>query len=125
MASFNGVDLGLIFEMNTAAAPKAFQVRAYPGANGLEVLDMGSRGGMTTAEGAVFAGSPTALAGALASLRALQVDGGSYVLIDTLGTSWSGVKLMLFQPIGKVFLMAVGPPGGYGKMYHAEFFHTF
>jgi hypothetical protein len=125
MASFNGVDLGFIFFMNVAANPKAKQINAYAGANGLEVIDQGSRGGHTVVSGAIISRSAPGLAAAEQSLRALQVDGGAYALVDTLGTSWPGVILVEFQPEGRVNRI-VGPFGGFfiGRRYRAEFLHV-
>lgn len=121
-ASFNGVSLGFIFAIDTAANPKARQVNAYPGANGLEVLDHGSRGGTTVVRGAVVAPSTYALSAAEGSLRALQVDGGAYTLQDTLGKYWPGVILVQYRPQGRVYLTA----GNYlARKYDAEFLHVF
>ena len=110
MATFNGVNLGFVFEMNVQASPKGRQINAYAGANGLEVLDHGSRGGASYVEGAIISGSAPGLAAAEQSLRALQVDGGAYLLVDTLGTTWSGVILIQYAPKGRV-CRAVGPGG--------------
>lgn len=126
MASFNGVDLGFIFEMSVAANPKGRQVNAYCGANGLEVIDQGSRGGTTAVSGAIISSSAPGLAAAEQSLRALQVNGGAYALVDTLGTTWPGVILVQYQPQGRV-CRVVGPYGLYyiARRYSAEFLHVF
>lgn len=126
MASFNGVDLGFIFEMCVAPSPKARQVNAYAGANGLEVIDQGSRGGVSYVEGAIIGLSPPGLAAAEQSLRALQVDGGAYLLVDTLGTTWAGVILIQFSPRGRV-CQVIGPGDFFyvARKYHADFLHVF
>jgi hypothetical protein len=121
MASFNGLDLGLIFAMSTAANPKARQVNAYAGANGLEVLDHGSRGGSSAVEGALAGSTPAGLAAAEGTFRSLQIDGGGYVLVDTLGNSWFNVILVQFNPVGRVGIVA---GGGYARRYAMEFLHV-
>jgi hypothetical protein len=123
MASFNGFALGFIFSMPVAANPNAKQVNSYAGANGLEVLDMGSRGGTTVVEGAMVGVGTSGLAGAEAALRAMQVDGGAYVLVDTLGNSWPGVILIAFRPSGRVLPVASVIPNTFARRYTAEFLH--
>ena len=121
MATFNGEDLGFIFAMNTAPATKSRQINTYPGANGLEVIDLGTRGGQTVLDGALFAANAASLAALEQSFRTLQEDGGPYNLVDTLGTAWSNVILVAFAPQGRVFSV-VG--GALARKYHAEFLHT-
>lgn len=121
MASFNGANLGLIFEMSTSANPNARQINTYPGANGLEVLDQGTRGGSTTVLGALGGTTAGGLAAAEATFRSLQVDGGAYTLVDTLGTGWGRVILIQFTPVGRVYPV-VG--GGYVRKYEMEFLHV-
>ena len=121
MASFNGASLGFIFAMSTAANPNDLQVNAYPGANGLEVLNMGARGGNTTVAGALGGATAQGLAAAEATFRSLQVSGGAYVLVDNLGTSWSNVILTEFRPVGRIY-PAVGI--GFVRKYEMLFFHV-
>ncbi|WP_435005155.1 hypothetical protein P12x_003049 [Tundrisphaera lichenicola] len=120
MASYNAISLGLIFSMPVSANPKARQVNTYPGANGLEVIDHGSRGGATFVEGAIVASSAAGLASAVQTFRALQVDGGAYTLVDTLDTAWTGVILTRFQPVGRIYNTA---NNGLAQRYVAEFLH--
>ena len=120
MASFAGEDLGFIFAMNTTPAPKALQINAYAGANGIEAIDLGARGGKTALDAALFASNAPSLAALVQSFRSLQQDGSPYILVDDLGTVWSGVKLITFEPVDRVYPI-VG--GGYAKKYHAEFLH--
>jgi hypothetical protein len=126
MASFNGVDLGLVFRMNTAANPKSRQVNTYAGANGLEIIDQGSRGGSTDAEGAIINQTPYGLAAVDQQFRALQLDGSPFALVDTLGTTWPGVILVQYKPEGRVYRV-IGPFGllYFGRKYRAEFLHVF
>ncbi len=121
MASFNGSDLGFIFTMSTSAAPKALQINAYAGADGLEVIDLGSRGGRTVVEGGLIAPNPGDLAAIEGAFRTLQVNALTSTLVDDLGTPWPGVKLLLFEPRGRVCAMA--DSAGFARKYHAEFLH--
>ena len=121
MASFNGLDMGLVFENPVAPNPNGRQINAYCGANGLEVLNMGSRGGQSTADGLLFAPSVGGLSAYEQAFRSLVVDGGGYGLIDTMGNAWFPVILAMFTPVGPVLNIA---GGGYGRRYHAEFLHV-
>jgi hypothetical protein len=121
MATYAAFDLGLIFEMVTVAAPNARQVNAYPGANGLEVIDLGSRGGQTTVLAALGASSSSGLATLIQGLRTLQVAGTANVLVDEFGVSWPGVILEMFAPVGPVRL---GTGGSFLQRYQAQFLHV-
>lgn len=121
-AYYNGVNLGLIFEMPVAANPKGRQINAYPGANGLEVIDHGSRGGSTFVSAALIGASTQQLRALEQQLRALQVDGGAYPLVDDLGTTWPGVILVQYQPTGRVFLTV---DNYLARRYRAEFLHVY
>lgn len=126
VASFNGLDLGFVFWMNTSANPKARQINAYAGANGLEVIDHGSRGGSTIASGALFGILRASLGAAEQQFRQLQINGSPFALVDTLGATWTGVILLQWEPEGRVY-PAIGP-GGLPllcRKYRAEFLHVF
>lgn len=119
-ASFNGADLGFIFDMTVGAMPPSLQQNVYPGANGIEVLFMGSRGGRTTVQGATVADNAADLAVAEQAIRTLQVSGQPYTLVDTTGTSWTNVIMLTFQPEGRILPTA---GGGVARKYSAEFLH--
>jgi hypothetical protein len=125
-ASFNGVSLGLVFTMNTSPNPSGRQINAYPGANGLEVINHGSRGGRTAVSGAIVAAGALGLAAALQTFRALLADGGAYVLLDNKGTAFPGVILERFTPVGRA-MPTVGLFAGanFTQRYEAEFLHLF
>lgn len=120
MASYAGTDLGVVEACNTSAAPKERQVNAYPGVNGLQLLDHGSRGGMTALRGHLIASSKANLATLVDTFRGYQLAGGKASLVDTYGTTWTGVILTQFRPTGRFYAM----PGGYFcQAYEAEFLH--
>ena len=121
MASFNAIFLGFNFEMNTVAEPSALQFLEYPGINGVGVINHGSRGGLTLAEGALFGVDAASLAVAIHTFRSMQVAKVKAVLIDQYGTAWPAVRLLDFQPYGRNEVL-VG--GGFAKRYRAQFLHT-
>ena len=119
MPSYAGFDLGLVFEMNTVPAPKARQITGYPGVNGLQCRDLGSRGGYTTVAAALGASTPGGLGLLIQGLRSLQQAGGESILIDEFGVAWPSVILDQFAPTGRIYT----GPAGFFKKYEAIFFH--
>jgi hypothetical protein len=126
MANFAGLDMGIVEEMNTFPNPRERQVNAYPGVNGTEPLDLGSRGGKTVARG-VFAGStPFDLASIQGAWYAVQFGGGAYVLLDSKGVAWTNVILEFVRPVGPTIPGVSGggvAAGGVAQRYEMEFYH--
>lgn len=122
MASFNGIDLGLILECNTFVAPKERQINAAPGVDGLEILDLGGRGGETRIEGVIAGVDVFGLAAVKGVFRDLQFEGGAHTLIDHEFTEWTNVILIMFKPIGRRMLVAGS--AGLAQRYEMEFLHT-
>lgn len=120
MATFDSVDLGYIQFMVTSPNAHARQVTAYPGVNGIEVLNMGSRGSNTVLQAAVSSSSLAGVSTALQTLGAYVLDGGAYTLVDNMGTTWTNVIMVSFQPTGRVVRSL---PGVYTIKYEAEFLH--
>lgn len=106
MATFDGNDLGLVEEWETTAAPKERQITGYPAVDGLEVTDLGARGGRTMIRGVLYFdlgdydSSILALAAYKQVLRNYQIDGGTYVFLDDEDTEWDDAILELFKPYG-------------------------
>lgn len=121
MATYNGVDLGLIEEPQTVAAGNDLQVNAYPGVNGVEVLNLGSRGGTSLYRGAMSAINVAALDATFALFRAMQASGATATFVDAYGTIWFDVILKSFRPTGPRKLLANND--GVIQRYEAEFFH--
>ena len=107
--------------MSTQDNPRADQKNAFPGVSGIESLDLGLRGRVTTVSGRLGAASIPLLAAAEALFRSYN-DGRAYVLYDNCGTTWANVKLDRFAPQGRV---QVGLFNGalYSRRYEATFFH--
>lgn len=99
MATFAGVDIfGPQVRMRVSPLPKAVQENHYPGATGVESLDLGGVGGIVHCEGWLVA--PDAISvGALEQIFIdFQQDGGAYVLVDTQLRIWTNVILKSFDP---------------------------
>jgi hypothetical protein len=120
LASFNGYDLGIVEGWTTTAAPKELQVSGYPGVNGTEVVDMGARGGTTTLRGVLAGFDAFDLASIKATFMALQINGGSYTLVDPEFVSWFPVILRMFRPAEPRYNMGIA---GVAQRYEMEFFH--
>lgn len=97
--------------------PRAQQIDGFFGVNGVERKDGGARGRVALARGRLRGLGEAALAGQLAAWHAFN-DGFPRALVDTLGRSWPGMKLVRFNEDGE----AMAEPGGwYSRQYQAEF----
>lgn len=120
MATYGGVNIfGTAVSMVTSDNPREKQVNAYFGLSGLEALDGGLRGRVTTVRGLLFGASPLQLSAAEGAFRAFN-DGEARTLVDTLGTAWPLVRLESFQPLGRVLQ---SPGGVLFRAYQARFLH--
>ena len=119
MPSFNSTDLGIVEVCNTVQAPKERQVNAYPGVDGLQLIDHGTRGAVTSLRGVFSASSKAALASILGTFQGYHAAGGKATLVDTYGVSWPNVILVQFRPVGVIYPC----PGGFCTRYEAEFLH--
>lgn len=120
MASFGGVNVfGTAVSMSTADNPREKQLNAFFGLSGLESLDGGSRGRVTHVTGLLYGNSPASLASAEALFRSFN-DGVARPLVDTLGMTWTSVRLESFRPQGRV---RQSPAGMLFRSYKARFLH--
>jgi hypothetical protein len=120
MASYNGVGIfGASVSMTTADNPRETQVNSFFGINGLETLDGGFRGRTTKVHGVLYGQSAILLSAAEGLFRSYN-DGLARALVDNLGTAWVNVRLLSFQPQGRVRQAA---DGTYFRAYQAQFFH--
>ena len=120
MPSYGGLAIfGSAVAMATADAPRQNQLNSFFGVNGLESLDGGSRGRVTRVRGVLHGASALGLASAENLFRSLD-DGVARILIDTLETTWAGVRLTAFRPQGRV---RQSPNGTYFRAYQAQFTH--
>jgi hypothetical protein len=120
MASYGGVGIfGTAVSMTTSDSPRACQVNSFFGINGLETLDGGFRGRITRVRGMLHGQSALFLASVEGSFRSYN-DGVPRLLIDNLGTLWPNVRLLRFQPIGRVRQAA---DGSFFRTYQALFLH--
>src|SRR6185437_352564 len=102
MPSFNGVNIfGKCVVMITVSNPRAEQKNKYPGLSGTERLDQGAMGLFTSVEG-IFEVADYASLNAAEALFRSYIDGNAYIFIDNFGNSWFPVKLLSFEPQGRV-----------------------
>jgi hypothetical protein len=120
MALYGGVYIfGTAVSMNTADNPRANQLNAYFGLSGLESLDGGMRGRVTHVTGLLYGASSGLLAANEAQFRSFN-DGIARTLVDTLGGIWPNVRLVSFQPRGRV---RQSPYRVFFRSYQARFLH--
>lgn len=117
--SFAELPLGAICTTRTYGNPQSRQINEYPGINGIEVLNLGSRGGTTEAEGLMWGSTFAELASLFGAFTALQLDGGAYTLVDIYGVVYQQVILVDFRPAG---LVKPAAPG-YAREFKALFLH--
>lgn len=118
--SFDGVQMfGLAPAIIPRANPNDLQWNVFPGINGREMLNLGSRGGQLIAIGLL---ADTSLAGLItqeALWRAYQANAVVSVLVDTAGVSWTNVVLVHFTPGEEI---KPGPAGYlWSRTYQAVF----
>lgn len=91
MMTYNGENIfGPAARCRHVANPRAQQVDAYFGVNGLRVLDGGGRGRVFQIRGVLVAPSMADLANSEARF-ANYADGVARVLVDSRGRSWPNV----------------------------------
>jgi hypothetical protein len=120
MATFDGVNMfGVAVTVETAENPRATQENAYAGVSGIQSLDLGGRGRQTSIKGRLRGATPGALGDAENFVRSYN-DGRTYTFVDNFGTTWLYVKLVRFQPSGRV---AADPMGTYSRRYEVLLHH--
>ena len=120
MASYGGLAIfGAGVSMTTSDYPRESQVNSFFGINGIEALDGGFRGRLTKAHGVLYGESAVSL-GAAEGLFRTYNDGVARTLVDNLGTAWQNVRLLTFQPQGRI---RQSTDGTYFRAYHAQFLH--
>jgi hypothetical protein len=120
MASYGGIPMfGAGVSMTTSDYPRECQINSFFGINGIESLDGGFRGRITRAHGVLYGESAFGLGAAEGLFRSYN-DGVARTLVDNLGTVWQNVRLLRFQPEGRVRQSA---DGTFFRAYQAQFLH--
>lgn len=88
----NATVFGVSVRMAPTLNDRAAQRNAYPGLSGVELIDLGGRGRMTTIRGRLFGSTVGNLMAAKAILES-YVDNVPRVLVDTAGIAWPNVVL--------------------------------
>jgi hypothetical protein len=119
--TFNG---SAIFDtavvMNTASNPAQIQRNAYPQVNGVETINLGSRGRLTDVRGYFTAPDVPSLAAKSAEWRGLLESGTVGPLVTTDGTTYPYAYVGRFQEAGRMMTVA---GGGVMRAYLASFIH--
>ncbi|CAB4131019.1 DNA circulation, N-terminal [uncultured Caudovirales phage] len=121
MAAFNGVN---IFDtapvMATSSNPAQIQTNSYPMINGVETVNLGSRGRVTEVQGYLTGNSLAAVAAKCGIWRNLMESATVATLVTTDGTTYPYAYVARFQESDR--LMATNG-GGYMRHYTASFIH--
>jgi len=119
MMTYNGENIfGLAARCRHVANPRAQQIDAYFGVNGVRVFDGGGRGRTFQVRGLLVGSSIGELAAAEARF-ADYADGVARVFVDSRGRSWPNVVFkgeFIPDPLGPLPIS-----GGWGLPYRATF----
>lgn len=110
---------GAAVKMVTSNIERSVQENSFFGVDGVETLDGGFRGRITTASGILFGDSPSACASAVETFRSFD-DGAYDTLVDTAGFSWDFVRLRTFHPQERAYF---NTGLGWCRNYTATFHH--
>lgn len=105
--------------MRRATNPREEQRIATSGSNGTGSLDLGGRGRQTQVQGFLYGTLAADLNMAEVTFES-YIDGQLYILVDQFSNAWPNVKLVSFEPQGKVNYDA---KWGYCRPYTATFAH--
>jgi hypothetical protein len=121
MPTFNGQNIfGTAVRVRRNAAERAIQQNSYGGLSGVEALDMGSRGRVTTVTGRFICQDAATLNSAILLFES-YVDGNSYDFVDQFGNVWPSVMLVEFNLTGE--LNQVFSTGAFTVQYSSRFQH--
>jgi hypothetical protein len=102
MATFNGINLfGVATVVGESSLNRESQINAYPGVNGLEHLDGGTRGTPIRVGGWLVGTDATDLSNQKITFTS-YLNGLAYVLVDSLGATWPNVVLKQFAPANEI-----------------------
>jgi hypothetical protein len=113
---------GLATTVVVADGPRGVQRNAYPGLDGVEELDQGSRGRLITITGRLYGANASAMGAAEADVRSYN-DGATHTIVDQFGVAWSYCKYESFEPQGRVEIAV--DLNGNGPMYHRRYVARF
>ena len=121
MPLFNNQNLfGTSVRTRRGAGERMIQKNSFGGLNGIEALDMGSRGRVTTVTGRFVCPDVPTLNAAILTAES-YVDGNAYVFVDQFGNAWPYVQMVEFAITGE--LNAIAGIGGFTVPYTAKFEH--
>lgn len=125
MATYDGENIFHECVIRTQPNPVAVQTNAYPGVDGLEEIRLGSRGRTTVVEGMLVGATLDDLNSAEIAFRAKVIEAGAKTFVDNYSNSWPNVRVVSFEPQGRVMTCAGAPlvSTGYCRAYVATLLH--
>ena len=120
-ASFNGSSIfDTAVVMATSSNPAQVQVNSYPGINGIETINLGSRGRVTEVRGFLTGLSVSDVSTKAGNFRNLVESATVGTLITTDGLTYPYAYFARFQEVDRL-LQTSG--GGYMRAYTATLVH--
>ncbi len=107
--------------MTTDEPPNEIQMNAFPGINGVEVLDLGSRVRHTHVRSRYVADSMEGIGALFGILRNYKRNPQAFPLYTTAGETFPLVKLQSFRPIPPIH--ADGSTASYYQDFEATLIH--
>ena len=121
MPSFNGANIfDTAVVMATSSNPAQVQTNSYPMINGIETINLGSRGRLTEVQGYLTGANIGEVASKAGFWRNLMESAFTAVLVTTDGTTYPYAYVARFQESDR--LMQTNG-GGYMRHYTATFIH--
>lgn len=122
MPVFNSLSFfGVVQTERSVNTPNDVQLNAFPGVNGLQSLNMGSRGGRTAVRGTLFGANAAELETLQQTFRNLLAARTVAAYVNDAGTNLGPSYLEMFQPLDEE--IAWYPGWGWGLEYVAVFVH--
>lgn len=110
---------GLSVVMTTTSNPPAIQQNAYPTINGVETVNLGSRGRVTEVHGYLVGPTVADVAAACQYWRTLQENAIVGTLVTTDGSAYPYAYVSKFQETERIMIS----PNGALRPYTATFTH--
>lgn len=100
MATFNSIDMGIVVEKCPSVNPIERQINTYPGVNGLQILQGGSRGGTLSIRGVIGAADVGSLDAMEQTWYSMVIAGVIGAFIDDEGNVFANCLIMSWRPQG-------------------------
>ncbi|MDR3639061.1 MAG: hypothetical protein P4L84_34975 [Isosphaeraceae bacterium] len=101
MATFNGIDMGIVIEKIPVVNPIERQINTYPGVNGLQILQGGTRGGTIMIKGVLVSDSVYDLEAMEQTWHEAAASGVIGTFVDDVGGTYGNCLFIVFRPEGQ------------------------